>query len=354
MLRFFYGIMMYLLFALFFNIDSLAISLDKAIASQKVRPLNGSVIVANDERILYQKAAGLADEKNPVELDHKFIIASVSKQITAALVLREHEKGTIDIDAPIGNYFPELQMTWKDSVTVHHLLSHTSGIVALNKPLKSIPGERFAYSNLGYIMLGQLLERIHHKKYGEITQELFALCGMQNSLPKPANNLLEIKHQVNHLAQGYYEDKKRRMQLRTKFDNLAFNPTGGIISNVFDLWQWNRCLHLDTLVLHKETLDRMLTPYCDRKYRLGNLGYGYGIHVTETDGVIEIFHGGFIKGYISSLYYYPQAKITVAILENKSLRGSGNRVYYVQDLVRKIVRGYVKKSTMANQMMALP
>ena len=88
----------------------------------------------------------------------------------------------------------------------------------------------------------------------------------------------------------------------------------------------------------------MITPYLVRKYRYGKLGYGYGIHISEVDGITEFFHGGFLKGYISSLYYYPEFQITIAILENRSWwEAKINRTYYFHDYARMVVRQYIQE-----------
>lgn len=335
---------MFFLFFLFFTwTDTLVQKMNYFLEEQKVRPFNGVLLIADQDSVLYQKAKGLANETQEIDINRKFIIASVSKQFTAAMVLKNVDAGKIRLEDPLGKFFPDIKFAWKNKVTLHHLLSHTSGLRSLYLPLAFISGSKFEYNNLNYILLGKILEIIHQKTYNQITKDFLNNLKLTESdvISNPA--LVQVLLKIPHFAVGYYEDKKSKMKKREIFEKISFNPTGGLISTVHDLWRWNNHLHQNG-VLNKETYQKMITPYLERKYRYGKLGYGYGIHISEVDGITEIFHGGFLKGYISSLYYYPEFQITIAILENRSWwQGKPNRVYYFHDYTRTVVRQYIQQ-----------
>ena len=336
---------MFFLFFLFFGWqDSLVQKMDRFLQTQKVRPFNGVLLIADHKGIIYQKASGLALGQEKMDIERKFAIASVSKQFTAALILRLVDEEKIRLEDPLSVFFPELRWSWRNKVTVHHLLNHTSGLRGLNQALGFEPGTRFEYSNLNYILLGRILALKHQKTYNEVALELFDQLKLRNSSVIPHVQLQKVLEEIPHFTEGFYEDTQSQMKRREIFEKISFNPTGGLISTVQDLWKWNQRLH-EGKVLKPETYQKMMTPYLQRKYRFGNLGYGYGIHISESDGIIEYFHAGFLKGYISSLYYYPQYKLTLVVLENRSWwQGKPHRVYHIHDFTRNTLRYFLQRN----------
>ena len=119
------------------------------------------------EKTLYQRAFGLSKSKNSELLkpNDKFVLLSNSKQITAVLVLREVDKGKIDLQKNLRVYLPNFPQKWADSVNIHQLLNHTSGIVSLEKPLATKPGSTFKYTDLNYIILGKIVEFVTNNSY---------------------------------------------------------------------------------------------------------------------------------------------------------------------------------------------
>ena len=111
--------------------------LDSLLETQSPRPFNGVVLITQDDDVLYQKALGFKnfEQRTALEGNDQFVINSNSKQITAALILLEVEKGTINLQVAINTYLPKLKQDWANTVTVHQLLNHTHGIAELNKPL---------------------------------------------------------------------------------------------------------------------------------------------------------------------------------------------------------------------------
>lgn len=147
--------------------DNYTKKIDSLIEIKSPRKFNGVVLITKNDKVKYFKAYGVANSntKVPLKLDDQFEIMSNTKQVTAVLLLKEVEKGNVDLQAPIKKYLPSLTRPWADSVTVHQLLNHTHGIIDIEKPLAFKPGTDFKYGNLSYILLGKIIENTSHKKY---------------------------------------------------------------------------------------------------------------------------------------------------------------------------------------------
>ena len=155
--------------------------IDSIISKHK---FNGVVLVSADSTVIYSKATGFSDLESRVGIDinDQFVIGSISKQITAVLVLREYEKGKIGLNDPIGQYLSEIDQPWTKQVTIHQLLTHTHGIVGLDKPLAFKEGSQFHYSQLGYELLAQILEKITEKTFETLSTQLFEEYGLKNTV----------------------------------------------------------------------------------------------------------------------------------------------------------------------------
>jgi CubicO group peptidase (beta-lactamase class C family) len=174
----------------------------------KFQEFNGSVLVAEEGQVIYKKGFGLSNmEWNiPNTPDTKFRLGSITKQFTAMLVMQLVEEGKLKLNIPITNYIPEYPKNSGNKITIHHLLTHTSGIPNYTSlpgfgdivrdpetpldliktfwelPLEFEPGARFQYSNSGYIVLGYILEKVTGKSYQDLLKEkIFDPTGMKNS-----------------------------------------------------------------------------------------------------------------------------------------------------------------------------
>ena len=145
--------------------------------------LIGVISITKNGKSLYSKAFGYSkmENKTPISLHDNFRIQSNSKQITGVILLREVEKGTIELANPIRKYLPEFNADWADSVTVHQLLNMSAGIVSLEKPLLFTPGTDFHYSNPAYELLGRIVKNVTGKEYAEVANNLFKELGMDNT-----------------------------------------------------------------------------------------------------------------------------------------------------------------------------
>ncbi len=229
----------------------------------------GTILVAVKGEILYQRATGYADRDSliPNRLDTKFRIASVTKQITTMLILQMVEAGKLDLEGKLTDYLPEYPKDKGDGITVHHLLTHRSGIVGEPKvpdldrieklyhspaqmldlitsfDLASKPGARYEYSNFGYYLLGLIIERVSGKSYGELLQEkICAPVGMTNTLPD-----ITGKEFINR-AKGYHYSYFNGPEIAPHLDMSFVYSYGHLLSSVQDLYLWDRALYGENLL----------------------------------------------------------------------------------------------------------
>ncbi len=301
------------------------------------RPFNGVVMVVRNGKTIYAKSHGFADSTRttPLRTDHQFILGSISKQTTAVLVLQQLEKGNLSLQDPIRKYLPDLKAAWADSVTVHHLLSHTSGVVSEDKPLAFRPGTGFLYSGiLGYQLLARVAEKAGGKTYPELAAALFNACRMRNTT-------IPARYRKGNLAGSFTEApggelKPQKYQME---DVVPPTPAGGVISTARDLARWNECLHGGKL-LNESTYKLMTTVYAARPHaRWGDVGYGYGLQVDHGGGILEYSHSGTLVGFIGSNLYYPASGTSIVVLENVAWDFNDQpRMFYFHDQIRKLFR----------------
>lgn len=271
---------------------------------------NGVVFLSTDSVDLYSKALGYADLDQATKLTIKdqFVIGSVSKQITAVLVLRTYEAAQIGLHDTIHHYLPDLQQPWASQVTIHQLLTHTHGIVRLDAPLEFEPGTQFHYSQLGYELLAQILQTATGKSFEQLSTELFEHYGLDHTF-HPANAVYQ------HLVNGYQEND--RGQLVVASNSLRnYAAAGSFISNATDLKRWNTLLYSSQLVT-TSSLDLMRTKYATRIHPIfGTVDYGYGLLFQDGAQQKEIGALGYAPGFVTACYYYPQTGLHLIILGN--------------------------------------
>jgi CubicO group peptidase (beta-lactamase class C family) len=309
----------------------------------------GSALIARDGRVYLKKSYAYADRSRlvPNTPATKFMIGSMTKQFTAMGIMILRDQGRLELDDPICEYLPDCPTAWQP-IQIHHLLSHTSGIIdvwpvapvnipsgtsfiqasglkiqritkafrALNEPateeivieenrsqpLGFLPGERFEYSNTGYVMLGYIIEHVSGKPYGDFLEEaVFGPLQMTSS---------GYGDQTTGLATGYLNSV-----LPTVYLNVArAHGAGGLYSTVGDLYKWDQALYGEKLV-KKATLEEMFTPRIPIE-QMPDFSYAYGWMVGEKYGHPMIQHGGTIGGYYTLITRYPQERITVILLSN--------------------------------------
>jgi CubicO group peptidase (beta-lactamase class C family) len=272
------------------------------------RNFNGVIQIQKNGQTIYQKCKGFTDfeAETNLSLNNQFVIGSVSKQITAVIVLQFYEDGKLSLNDTIGMYFPNLNKDWKNQVTIHQLLSHTHGIISLTEELEFQPSTQFHYSQFGYHLLAQILERISNQSFEDLTSELF----LKNNL----KNTFHPNSDEHDLVKGYESIQDTLIEMITSLQN--YPAAGSMISNSSDLLKWNELLYNNGL-LKKETFDVMKTRYATRVHPIyGEVEYGYGLLFVEGESEIQIGALGYAPGFVSSCYYFPKSKYNVVMLEN--------------------------------------
>ena len=286
----------------------------------------GSVLVARGEEILLNKGYGSANlEWNiPNSPATKFRLGSVTKQFTAAAILLLEERGKLKTDDPVKKFMSDAPTAW-EKITIYHLLTHTSGIPNFtsfpdypsqkpfaatpeklvarfrDKPLDFQPGEKWSYSNSGYILLGYVLEKASGESYEKFLQEnIFGPLDMKDS-GYDSNSAIILRR-----ASGYGPGKDGPMNAEFIHMSIPFSA-GALYSTTEDLLRWQRGLFGGKL-LSAASLAKMTTPFKD--------DYACGVGVRTVNGRRVIDHGGGIEGFNTFLAYYPDDKLTVVALSN--------------------------------------
>jgi D-alanyl-D-alanine carboxypeptidase len=309
--------------------------IDSLIQTTSLRPFNGMILVAHHGKALYSKAYGAADmvKKTGFAPDAQFVIGSVSKQITAVLVLQASEKGLIDLQSPVKKYLPKLTMPWADTITAHHLLCHASGIQGREMPLAFKPGARFSYSNQGYGLLGEILAAVHGKPYDDLVMALFKRCGMRHS-----GTPTSIK--LDKLLTGFSKQPDGSIAAESNTLQGIPVPAGLLISTAADLVRWNVMLHQKQKLLSAKTYAEMLKTHSRRPHPIfGDVDYGYGLQFTRLDSIHEISHGGYAPGFVTVNFYYPKTGTSLIVMENLDWQDPAfKESYHFEMEIRRIVR----------------
>lgn len=293
-----------------------------------------AILVVRDAEVLLKDAFGLAnlELEVPITTDTVFRIGSITKCFTAVAILRLHEEGRLNIAHFLNMYLPDAPHAGK--ITVRHLLSHTSGLAGKHAPLAFTPGEQIDYSNEGYILLGQIIEKVSGKKYADYLKEtIFDPLGMTNSGYDRPESILR------HRSSGYMYGPDGRAGNAPYTDMTGPFSAGGLYSTVEDLRLFDEALHSGK-ILKRDTLNEAFTPV---KLSGGREGaYGYGWMINRHRGVLELAHGGDFNGFNSYLARYPEHKLTVIVLENVSLRPPGP-LPSAGDIARRIAEVYLRE-----------
>lgn len=307
--------------------------------------INGSVLVGYKDQILYKEDFGY---KNPItkaliEPELSYQLASVSKQYTAASILKLQEDQRLDIDASVSKYLPGFKF---ENVTVRDLLKHRSGLwnymyltenywekdIAPNNlevvdllnthasRLNFPSGKYFSYSNTGYVVLGAIVEKLTNKSLGEYIQDEFLvpLCLDKTFVEKTPKNRESI-------LDGYQPYRRGYIKLPAGFHNGAIGDKG-IYASAKDLFNWFTHLKNED-ILTKESIDLMFGQDPGGQ----NKRYGMGFRLDKKKGEPIIFHNGLWDGFRNGLVYHPKQDLVVIVMthtQNKRKR------YFQKSLVK--------------------
>lgn len=330
------------------NKDNYTNKIDSLILSKTTKPFNGIILISQKGKTTYSKIVGYSDleKKTPLQKNDQFVIGSISKQITAVLILQEYEKGHLNLNEPVHTYLPELTQKWADTVTVHQLLTHMHGIVALDKPTAFRVGSQFnySYSNTGYDLLSKITERTSGKSFAEQSEELFQKCGMKNTFHP------DIK-KYKKLVKGYTEQENGKIEFEeNSFRNAP--AAGSFVSTAPDLILWNQNLQEGKLL--KPTTIKMMTTKKEGAIRqhplFGKTDYGYGITVDYNEAILQLGQTGFAPGFASMNFYFPETKTSVIVLENITYNPNDlkNTFFYLTEIL-KTVRQEIKLMPINNK-----
>jgi CubicO group peptidase (beta-lactamase class C family) len=304
--------------------------------------ISGSFLVAEKNTITFSKGYNHADRAKKRKITPKtaFRIASVSKPLTAAAILLLDEKGLMSVSDKLSKYLPYFPNG--DSITIHHLLSHTSGIVDVFKlpffsdsaasspitinrlidvfkdvPLEFQPGNKFKYSNSGYIILSQIIQKVSGQSYDTfIMNNIFKPCGMKNS------GMWYSKENDN--AMGYTFGLKGIEKTIIPHESVLLGA-GALYSTTEDLFKFCSAL-LEYRLLKKETVEKMITPYSKE-------GYGYGWFIKNENEKKTIWHQGGISGFSSYIQYSFNNQVLIVGLKNNDRLALLNELSLIESLL---------------------
>jgi CubicO group peptidase (beta-lactamase class C family) len=297
---------------------------------------SGAILFAAGGKPLFKKAYGAASKafEVPNRVDTKFNLGSMNKMFTAVAIAQLARDGKLDFSDPLEKFLPDYPN--KDAaakVTLHHLLTHTSGIgdyftekfretskdslrsigdylpLFADKPLAFEPGKKFRYSNAGFMLLGAVVEKVSGQDYFEYVREhVYRPAGMTDT------DAYEMDRDTPNLAIGY---TGRPSAARGWKNNLFLHvvkggPAGGGFSTVEDLLRFDAALRSYRLLDQKHT-DLILTPKVRAR---GDDEYGYGFFVRKPKGTRIVGHGGGFSGINSVLDMYLDKGYTVAVMSN--------------------------------------
>jgi CubicO group peptidase (beta-lactamase class C family) len=299
----------------------------QADALAKKNDFMGSVLVAKGGNVVLKKGYGMAN----VELDvpnapnTKFRLGSITKQFTATAILQLAAQGKLSVDDKVSKFVPDSPAAWKD-ITIHHLLTHTSGIPNFtgfpeyqkdqretvtptqllsrfkDRPLDFTPGSKFKYSNSGYEVLGFIVEKVSGEKYEDyLKKHIFDPLDMQDSGYDHDTAILK------HRAAGYERGKDGKLRNADYLDMSIPYSAGSLYSTVDDLYRWDRALYTEK-VLDRDSREKMFTPFLD------NYAYGWNVKGEGVDKTIS--HNGGINGFRTAINRYPGRDACIIVLTN--------------------------------------
>ncbi|EMY81165.1 beta-lactamase-like enzyme, transpeptidase superfamily protein [Psychroflexus gondwanensis ACAM 44] len=312
----------------------------------KRNKISGSVIVAYKDQILYEEDFGYKNPitKAPMEPNMSYQLASVSKQYTAAAVLKLYEERRLDIDQSVSTYLPGFKF---EKVTIRDLLKHRSGLwnymylteqywnkdiapnnlevvdlINANAPRLNFPaGRYFSYSNTGYVVLGAIVEQITQLSLGEFIEDefLLPLCLDETFVDKHDRN-------KNVILDGYQSYRRSFIELPEGFHNNAIGDKG-IYASAKDLFVWFRDLKNGEIV-NEDNIDLMF----GRNENGKNKRYGMGFRLEHKNGEEVIFHNGLWDGFRNGLEYHPKDDLVVIVMTHTQNK---QKHYFQNYLVKK-------------------
>jgi CubicO group peptidase (beta-lactamase class C family) len=313
-------------------------------AAMRHDQFSGSILIAKDGVPILSKGYGMANYELSVPNTPQtvFRIASLTKQFTALAIMQLQERGKLSVNDSICKYLDKCPSAWQP-VTIHHLLTHTSGIpnmsslpdwdekhsiqpysptetldLVRNLPLQFVPGEKFKYSNSGYDALGLILEKISGMPFEQFLQDnIFTPTQMKNT------GRINPRHIVKNRASGYYWSLGAFVN--APYENLLLPySSGSLESTTGDLLLWDKALYTNKL-LSEKSLNAVFTPF--------KKNYGYGWEITQKFNRTFIGHSGSLNGFSTYLLRVPSERVTVIVLSNSDETSATKMAYNLAAIV---------------------
>jgi CubicO group peptidase (beta-lactamase class C family) len=295
---------------------------------------NGTVLIAKKGEIMFCQGYGKASESKACWPETVYRLASISKQFTAAAILQLEERGLLHVNDTIDKYIPDFKNG--ERITIHHLLSHTSGIprefpriptATLEETIDQIrsynldfePATETSYSNSGYIVLAYLIQTVSMESYREY---------LSNHILKPLNmtSTGEYLHAddraAENLATGYRNEKEGLVEAPF---HVTQSGCGSLYSTVGDLLLWDRALYSER-ILKKSSIEKMYKP------NRGSFGYGWRINPRRP---CVVAHGGTGSGISTNIYRETDTQTLLVILSNDSRAEAEKTTFGLLDLMPK-------------------
>jgi CubicO group peptidase (beta-lactamase class C family) len=290
-----------------------------------------ALLVRQDGRVVKMKGYGFSnlEHRVPVNPQTVFQSGSMGKQFTATAVMMLAEEGKLSVDDPVGKYL-DVPASWND-IKIRHLLSHTSGLgdypenFELQKdhtedemfqmvkatPLQFAPGEKFSYSNLGFVTLGVLIHKISGKFYGDFLQErIFRPLSMSNT------RIINEADIVPNRAAGYVLVDGALKNQKWVAPMVNTTADGSLYLTVEDLAKWDAALEQRKLI-SAASYRAMWTPTKLNDGTTADYGFGWRIHKAQNGSPL-IEHAGAWQGFSTMICRYPEQHLTVVALANRA------------------------------------
>jgi CubicO group peptidase (beta-lactamase class C family) len=316
---------------------ALGASLDGCLRRWEAFGFSGAVIVAHAERMLLRSGYGLADRSREIAVTPEtlFDIGSLSKQFTATAVLKLAEAGKLRIDDPIASILPGVPED-KRPITIHQLLTHTSGVsdfgrdtdrenrdqlvgAWLDRPLTSLPGTTYEYSNLGYSVLAAIVELVSGQSFETyLHHALFEPAGLRDTILS-WEAAQASRGKVVAMGYGGFADPCGGEDPRIEDTGWRLRGSGCVLSSADDLLRWGRALG-DGRMLGRDWVGQLFRPYTKAEADFLSYGYGWRLQTTSR-GTRVVWHSG-LEGAFSAVYRrYVDEDLTIVFLTNRSIDG---------------------------------
>jgi len=351
----------------FLAADETTDKVDKLFAAwDKTTTPGAALAVIRDGKIIYERGYGMAKLEDGIvnTPDKVFDIGSVSKQFTATCVAMLIREGKVGLEDDIRKYLPEMP-AYERPVTVSHLLHHTSGlrdynallelagfrpesdsptieesleVIRRQKKLNYTPGEEYSYTNTGFFLVSQIVERVSGKSLNAFAQErIFKPLGMTKTLFQDDHTQI-----IKDRATGYSQGEKGYTISISNWDETG---DGNVYTTVRDLYLWDQAFY--TNALGKDLMDMLHTQGVLNSGK--KIDYAFGLVVSEYKGLKVVEHGGAWVGFRAALVRFPEQKFSVVILANLDAINPSGLAFgvadiYLADLIKAPSKEEAKKT----------